>query len=74
MHVVQVVLLLRVAQDPGLTVQEILASLPVDPASLFGLLLLLGFFGVVAWFGTRPGPGRGKGGSARESQPPAEKG
>jgi len=57
MHMFQPVLLLQVAQDPGLTLQEILASLPLDAASLFGLFLLLGFFGVVAWFGTRSGPG-----------------
>ncbi len=45
--------------DTGLTFREVVASLPVDPASLFGLALLLGFFGVVLWYGTRPGKPEG---------------
>ncbi len=43
------------ASDSGLTLQEVMASLPMDPASLFGLALLLGFFGMVLWYGTRSG-------------------
>jgi hypothetical protein len=43
------------ASGSGLTLQEVMASLPMDPASLFGLALLLGFFGMVLWYGTRSG-------------------
>jgi hypothetical protein len=70
MPISRAVPLLQVARDPGLTLQEILASLPVDPASLFGLFLLLGFFGVVAWFGTRSSPGREKVSDAAPEAPP----
>lgn len=35
--------------EPGLTFHQILVSLPLDPAPLFGLVLFLGFFGVVGW-------------------------
>jgi hypothetical protein len=37
----------------GLTIGEIVSSIPVDPASLFTLLLLVGCVGAVLWFGSR---------------------
>ena len=43
----------------GITIGEIISDLPVDPASLFTILLLLGSLGAVLWFGSRP---KGKGG------------
>jgi len=46
--------------DDGLTLAEIIQSLPVDPGSLFALLLLAAFVGGVVWFGTREGSGGGK--------------
>ena len=47
--------LLLVLSDDGLTFREILADLPVDPASIFALLLVIGFGGAIVYFGTRPG-------------------
>ncbi|TVP43602.1 MAG: hypothetical protein EA350_13375 [Gemmatimonadales bacterium] len=46
--------------DDGLTLAEILQSLPVDPGSIFALLLLAAFVGGVVWFGTRGGSGGGR--------------
>lgn len=46
--------------DDGL-IANILEDLPTDPASIFTLLLLVGCFGAVVWFGVRS---NGKGGSA----------
>jgi hypothetical protein len=46
--------------DDGLTLAEIIQSLPVDPGSLFALLLLAVFVGGVVWFGTRGGSGGGR--------------
>jgi hypothetical protein len=43
----------------GITIGEIISDIPVDPASLFTILLLLGSLGAVLWFGNRP---KGKGG------------
>ena len=37
----------------GLTIGEIISGIPVDPASLFTILLLLGSLGAVLWFGSR---------------------
>ncbi len=45
-------------QNDGLTLHEVVVSLPHDPASLFTLALLTGCFVFVLWSG-RP---RGKGG------------
>lgn len=47
--------LLLVAQrtDNGLTLAEVLESLPADPTSLFALVLIVGFFGAMVYFGTR---------------------
>jgi len=42
--------------DDGLTLAEIIQSLPVDPASIVALLLLAAFVGGVVWFGTRGSP------------------
>lgn len=42
--------------DAGLTLAEILDDLPTDPASIFAIVLLLGFFGFMLWIGRgRPG-------------------
>lgn len=53
--------LAALAQAPGdgLTIGEIVSDIPVDPASLFAILLLLGSVGAVLWFGSRS---NGKGG------------
>ncbi len=42
--------------DDGLSLAEVIQSLPVDPASIVTILLLLAFIGGVLWFGTRSGP------------------
>ena len=42
--------------DDGLSLAEVIQSLPVDPASIVTILLLLAFIGGVFWFGTRSGP------------------
>lgn len=42
--------------DDGLTLAEVIQSLPLDPASIATVLLLLAFIGGVVWFGTRSGP------------------
>lgn len=47
--------------DDGLSFGDILDSVPTDPASIFTLLLLVGCFGAVVWFGSRS---NGKGGDA----------
>jgi hypothetical protein len=62
------------APDDGLTLAEVIQSLPVDPASIVALLLLVAFVASVVWFGTRGGgggstdsttrPGSGIGGGA----------
>lgn len=44
--------------DDGLTIAEIIADLPTDPASIFVVLLLMASGALVLWAG-RP---RGKGG------------
>ncbi len=40
----------------GLTLSEIVQALPTDPASLVALALVVSFFGVILWFGTRKPP------------------
>ena len=42
------------AVDEGLTVEEIVSSLPFDPFSIFALVLLAASFAAVLYFGTRP--------------------
>ncbi len=46
--------------DDGLTLGEIVDSVPLDPASLVALALMAAFVFGVLWFGTRSG-GAGKG-------------
>ncbi len=41
--------------NDGLTLAEIIQSLPTDPASILAIVLLLGFIVMVFWFGTRGG-------------------
>jgi len=41
--------------DDGLSLAEVIQSLPGDPASIATILLLLAFIGGVFWFGTRSG-------------------
>jgi len=41
--------------DSGLTLAEVFDSLPADPTSLFALVLIVGFFGAMVYFGTRSG-------------------
>jgi hypothetical protein len=43
--------------DDGLTVNEVVESLPRDPASIFALLLVVGTAGAVMWFGRPKGGG-----------------
>lgn len=45
----------------GLTLSEILQSLPTDPASLVALALVVLFFGAIFWFGTRRPPVKSSG-------------
>jgi len=47
------------ASDEGLTLREIIDSLPTDPVSVFTLVFVLSCLGLVLWYGGRPG---GKGG------------
>ena len=54
--VTSAVLLLQA--DDGLSLREIIASLPADPASLVVLALVLGFIGTVGYFGIRSGEPR----------------
>ena len=49
------------AQEEGLTLSEVVDSLPTDPASLFTVGLMVVFFGMVLWVG-RGGP-KGRGGT-----------
>ncbi len=39
------------AGDDGLTLAEIIDSLPTDPGSIFAILLMAGFFGLIVYFG-----------------------
>jgi hypothetical protein len=39
------------AEDGGLTFDEVVEALPTDPASIFALLLLAGFFGLIVYLG-----------------------
>jgi hypothetical protein len=56
--------------DDGLTLAEVIQSLPLDPASIATLVLLLVFVGGVMWFGTRSRPdGNPPGGSSGSSDP-----
>jgi len=41
--------------DSGLSLAEVFQSLPADPTSLFALVLIVGFFGAMVYFGTRSG-------------------
>jgi hypothetical protein len=53
---------IRQADDAGLTVDEVVESVPTDPASILVLALLLAFAGAVIYYGTRSGrKGKGKG-------------
>jgi hypothetical protein len=47
--------MLLIQSGDGLTMGEIIDSLPTDPASLVVLALVLGFVGVIAYFGLRSG-------------------
>lgn len=49
---------LQSTADEGLTLSEVLDSIPTDPASIFTILLLVGSVGLVVWFG-RPKGGKG---------------
>jgi hypothetical protein len=51
-------LLLQSSED-GLTWQEIVDSIPTDPASVFAIVLVLACVSLVVWFG-RPGGGNGR--------------
>jgi len=58
----------------GLTFRDIIDSLPTDPASLIALLLVVGFFGLIVYFGKK-GAGQGDvagSGQKPEERPPAE--
>jgi hypothetical protein len=46
------------APEGGLSLTELLAALPTDPASIFALLLFAGSVALVIWFG-RPRGGKG---------------
>jgi hypothetical protein len=48
-------LLTQAATEDGLSLSEILSALPTDPASLFVLILVLGFGGATVYFGKRSG-------------------
>jgi len=54
------------SDSDGLTIGELLGSLPTDATSLFAAALLLGFFGLIVYFG------RGSG-SADAARPKAPK-
>ncbi len=41
--------------DEGLTLAEVIESLPTDLGSFFALALLVAFFGAIVYFGTRSG-------------------
>jgi hypothetical protein len=43
--------------DDGLSVTEIIGSMPHDPASIFALLLIVGLAGAVMWYGRPKGGG-----------------
>lgn len=43
--------------DEGLTSNEVVQSLPRDPASIFALLLIVGCAGAVLWYGRPKGGG-----------------
>jgi hypothetical protein len=58
------------AGDDGLSLAEIVDSLPTDPASIFVILLMAGFFGLILYFGIiRAGGGGGEG---QGGDPPAK--
>jgi hypothetical protein len=40
------------AQDGGLTLREVVSSIPVDPAAIIAYLLVAGFIGII-WYGNR---------------------
>jgi len=65
---------LLVQADDGLTFREIIESLPTDPAALVVLLLVVGFFGFIVYFGMMGAGGSDVEGSGQtpEEQPPAE--
>jgi hypothetical protein len=65
-----VVVSLAQASDDGLTLSEIIDSLPTDPGSIFVILLMVGFFGLILYFGIiRAG---GETGEDEGEHPPAE--
>lgn len=39
--------------EDGLTFSEVIRDLPVDPGSIFALVLVLGFLAMVLYFGSR---------------------
>lgn len=64
-------LLAAQAVDEGLTAQDVISSLPVDPLSIFALLLLAGAFVAVVYFGTRDWMAPEDAAGGRESKPVA---
>jgi hypothetical protein len=52
--------LVSLQADSDLTFREVLDSFPDDPASLFTLALLLGFFGLIVWAGLKGSKGGDK--------------
>jgi hypothetical protein len=56
------------SDSDGLTISELLGSLPTDATSLFAAALLLGFFGLIVYFGRGSGSSNAAGPEAPESE------
>jgi len=66
----------RLAQDDGLTLHDIIASIPVDPAAIVAYFLLAGFAGLIWWGNRHAGGGQAtgpRGASSSVPEPPARK-